>query len=347
MNPLTCLDNQKLLGVRAECEVNPCQIYLDDVEGIDAKKVANLASNSTGIELMKKAIRQGFELTLEDALNTDSYKLTTNTFTQVYFQNKFKTTYQNQSAGMRGIEFEIEYPQKYQFSNLQIQNIYVRTRTTLVNAQLIISTNDKEYLITKDNRILLVESKLVNEVLSVIDEEGNEVLVASLELPTFTADETYSFTYLNFETGDFKTKIQFDQTNTAVYNTYLPTVGCCGSVTVQKSFNGLSIEGGYGVSADVAISCDSDKIKCFILPHLVYSVRFRAMMYLIQDAMLTDRMNFFAQNAQEDLEAFGKHISNQYYQSLGRKVPMLKNMLAQNDKNCFSCSSVKRGTIIY
>lgn len=344
---MNCIDNQKYIGIRADCEINPCQIYLDDVEGIDAKKVGNFASNSTGIELMKKAIRQGIELTLEDAINTDSYNLTTNSFSQLYFQNKFKTTFENEFDGMRGIDFEIEYPQKYQFSNLQIQNIYVRTRTTLVNAQLIIFTNDKEYLVTKDNRVLLVESKLVNQVLTVIDEQGDEVLVSNLLLPTFIGNETYSFMNLNFETADTKASIKFDQTNTGVYNTYLPTAGCCGSVTVMKNFNGLVIEGGYGVSADIAVKCDSNKIKCFLLPNLVYSARYRAVMYLIQEAMLTDRMNFFAQNAQDDLQSFGKHISTLYYQSLNRKLPSLKNLLAQNDKNCFSCSSVKRGTIIF
>ncbi|WP_338764162.1 hypothetical protein WAF17_21165 [Bernardetia sp. ABR2-2B] len=353
LNAMDCLDNQKLLGVRADCsdEVS-YKIYLDDVEGLDLKKVSNVASNSTGLELMRKAIKQGFELTLEDAINNDTGSVISRNYTELYFQNKFTSRQVTAEADqVRGISFEIQHPQKYQFSEIRIQNLYVKTLSNLDDAQILIITNEKEFLLTADSRILEVEAKTGNTVDTVIDEEGTSIPVSSLTLPNLVANETYSFHNLNFDTNSYKVEIAFDQTSTDVSQAYLPSTGCTscggGSVNVLDVYNGLKIRGGYGVSADVAVACDMERVKCFMLNELAYVARYRAVMYLIQDAALTDRMNFFAQNAQEDLEAFGKHISSKYYSLLNRKIVHLKSLLSQQDKNCFACSTgVKRGTII-
>lgn len=347
---MTCLDNQKLLGVRADCsdEVS-YKIYLDDVEGLDLKKVSNVASNSTGLELMRKAIKQGFELTLEDAINNDEGSVIARNYTELYFQNKFTSRQvAAETDQVRGISFEIQYPHKYQFSEIRIQNIYIKTLSNLNDAQILIITNEKEFLIIDDGSVLEVASKTGNVVDTVIVEgEQNPVDVNTLTLPNLIANETYTFHNLNFDTNSYHVEIAFDQSNTDVSQAYLPTTGCCGNIKVLDSYNGLKIRGGYGVSADVAVACDMERVQCFMLNELAYVARYRAVMYLIQDAVLSDRMNFFTQNAKQDLEAYAKHISTKYHNLLNRKIVHLKSLLSQQDKNCFACSTgVKRGTIV-
>lgn len=341
-----CIENQKLLGVRSACdETTHFRLYLEDIEGIDQTKVSKFASDETGLELMKKAVRIGWENTLEDALRlqrSEKHRATLwfNEVKVAYYQREFQNRVQNVFIGERGIVVKNRYPYKYQFSENLIDNIHIKTVNSEVDILLKIRNNTNVYLVDKNGEIYLQKDVLNCE--NVNNEEI--VLISSLEKIDTNAGSTLTIPVNFAVTGDFE--VVFDQTNIQTYQAFTPiSKACCGRSPEAIEMNGFMITDSFGISLDLSLRCSEERIKCTMLIHLSWAARLRAVMFLLNEALTSDRMNFFTINSSEWLAEYAESITMQYESKLQQIVPKLRTVLSNQDKNCFSCAGLTKTTI--
>lgn len=343
---MECIEKQKLVGIHAMCnDTTRYKIYLDDIEGIDQTKVAKFASNESGMELMQKAIRIGFENTLEDALNmqrSDNHKavLWFNQLKQAYYQREFQSHINAAFTGERGIIVTNRYPYKYQFTENLIDNIHLKTVNSETDILLKIRNNTDIYLVDAAGEVYLQKDSLN----CVNTNNQEEVLISSLTLIETSAAKTLTIPVNFAVTGDFE--VVFDQTTIQTYSAFLPVhKGCCGKKPTPAVINGFEITESYGVSLDLSLRCSEERIKCAMIIHLGWAARLRAVLFLINEALMSDRMNFFAINSQEWLEAYRETIHKQYERKLNEIVPKMRKVLSNQDGNCFSCAGLTKMSI--
>ncbi len=349
MSLKTCIENQKLLGIRAMCnETTNYKIYLDDMPGIDQKRMANIASNSTGMELMQKAIRMGWEDTLEEALNYRKNEgsvpiLSFNPAKGIYSQREFQTRVMPVFAGERGLNVEFKYPYKYQYSILVIDNVHLRTVADATGILLKVVNGAKTYYIDKNSETYIETSATNAKNLNT----NADILIADIPTVDTKANDTLTIPQVNLElVNDFS--VVFDQTTIETYQAFVPQMkACCGNAPKPLLQNGLRITDSFGVSLDISQRCDSELMKCNMMVYLFFAARYRAVIHLIQEALLSDRMNFFTMNSKEGLAAYGENMANMYRQKLNETVPTLRKLLSANDNNCFSCNGFTKMPIAF
>lgn len=341
-----CIENQRLLGVRSICnQTTVFKLYLEDIEGIDQTKVSKFASNETGLELMQKAVRIGWENTLEDALRlqrSEKHRATLwfNEIKVAYFQREFCPHIQSQFAGERGIVVKNRYPYKYQFSENLIDNIHIKTVNSQINILLKIRNNTNIYLVDSFGNVYLQI-----DVLNCKNLNNEEIVtIDSLDKIETTGGVTLTIPVNFAVTGDFE--VVFDQTGIQTYQAFTPqSKACCGRSPEAIEVNGFLITDSFGVSLDLSLRCSEERIKCNMLVYLAWAARLRAVIFLLNEALTSDRMNFFTINSKEWLEEYSKSIINQYESKLNQIVPKLRTVLSNQDQNCFSCAGLTKRPI--
>lgn len=343
---MKCIDNQKLLGIRSMCnETTKYKLYLEDIEGIDQTKVSKFASNETGLELMKKAIRVGWENTLEDALRlqrSEKHRATLwyNEVTKAYFQREFRPQINSVFAGERGIVVKNRYPYKYQFSENLIDNIHIKTVNSQTDILLKIRNNTNIYLVDAFGNVYLQIDTLTCKNLNTEE----TVTIASLDKIETVGGSTLTIPVNFAVTGDFE--VVFDQTLIQTYSAFTPvSKACCSRSPQAIEINGFLITDSFGISLDLSLRCSEERIKCVMLVHLAWAARLRAVMFLLTEALTSDRMNFFTINSREWLESYTEAITNQYERKLNEIVPKLRTVLSNQDQNCFSCAGLTKMAI--
>lgn len=343
---MKCIEKQRLVGIRAMCsDTTKYKLYLDDIEGIDQTKVSKFASNQSGMNLMQKAIRVGFENALEDALNmqrSDNHKavLWFNPVKMAYYQREFQSFINSAFAGERGIVVKNRYPYKYQFTENLIDNIHIKTVNSASNILLKIRNNTDIYLVDAAGEVYL--QKDATTCINTNNEE--EVLISSLTLIETSANKVLTIAVNFAVTGDFE--VVFDQTTIQTYSAFLPIhKACCGKKPLPAVVNGFELTNSYGVSLDLSLRCSEERIKCAMIIHLGWAARLRAVLFLLNEAMTSDRMNFFTVNSIEWLASYKEDITTQYERKLNEVVPKMRKVLSNQDSNCFNCAGLTKTSI--
>lgn len=323
MSNLACYDNY--IGVRGEqgAAAPRSGLYIEDVPGVDVKRMANIASDSTGVGLIKKCIREACDQVTEEALNYRNGKaqpiqVGINYTGATYTQSKYTDNLLQAYNGERGLLVELRRPDFYQFSSLVVKRIYLKAGQDVSGVIVKIKEGDK---------------------------------VTSLDPVDLLKDEVLTIDEINYKSGNRKIEIVTDQTGIRFYQAYTPAYSGCQSCGgnrnryIQDTISQLYVDGGFGVSADVALECDLDRIKCGILPYLRYAVRYKAVMLLALEGKFTDRLNFYA--ASMDFDEFYGYMDEKYEEAIERQIPSLRHLLKPLDHNCFKCYGTARGSLTY
>ena len=317
---LSCYDN--FIGIRSEkdAETPSSGLYLDELPGIDLKRMANIASSGSGSELINRAIKTACDDVAEEALNNgDAPNIATSELGYFYIESKFRTSVLENYNGDRGIEFDIRRPDFYQYSNLHIRRIHLKA------------------------------AENAGGVIVKIVDGNNETELDTVDL---VAGETKTIE-LDYQCKNNKVQIVTDHSDIQYYQAYLPSdfnkCYSCGSGAKSNSYapnlQTLWISGGHGISADMAMECNTDKIKCFLLKYLKYPILYKAAMNLAIEGEQSDRLNFYAANT--DFESFYAYNEIQYEERLKRVLPNLMRNIKPFDKNCFRCGGTVKTKIEY
>lgn len=319
---LACYDN--FIGIRSEigAETPRSSLYIEDIPGVDLQRMANIATDSTGLELIKKAIRNACDEACEEAMNYKSDEgksplMLTNPIGATYSQSKFTDNLLDTYAGDRGIRFELRRPDFYQYSSMVVKRIY-----------------------------LLAGQDASAVVVSIID--GSQT--TALDPVDLVADELYTIDLLNYKAKNRNFQILTDHSAVRFYQAYTPSNTGCSSCGGNKRYEDgyisqMFVSGGYGISAVVALECDTDRIKCGILAYLRYAIHYKAVMNLALEGQFTNRLNFYA--ASMDFEQFYNYLEAQYRERMNRISPSIRRLLMPQDRNCFKCAGMTMATINY
>lgn len=313
---LDCFEN--FIGIRStDPETAPTsKLYIDDIPGIDVARMAKIAADKNGVAIIQKAIENACDETCEDALN---YKpeggklpiMRTNSVGNAYAQSNFRDTVLNGVTGQEGISFELRNPDLYQLSRLFIKRIHIKP-----------------------------ESDIDSLTVTISDTTNTELTVSDL-----VAGKVKTFE-VNHAVEGKKVSLLLDHSAENFFKAYAPNevesdcLGCGNKRSIYQTERSayIKVTGGFGISADVDLACDLDKIKCQILPYLKYAVRWKAAMILALEGQFSDRANFFSQNVKfDDYMAFAEES---YHKKIQETVPSLKNILKFSDRNCFECGGL-------
>lgn len=309
---MSCLDTQTFLGTRGYCTPDTSYtLYLEDLNGLSNTAFSKI-SGTSGYDLVNLAIREGIRKLVNDIALTH-----TNTLVDVYHQSEFTNTINTIPTvpTERGIKVSMYNAQHYQLSTLQLRTVYIKVNTPLVDVALNIYADG-----------VLVYSDVVSTV-------NNQL--------------TY------FPTQEVKGRsieVTFEQNGVETYQAYINTNNCnckkplytksCGLSYLTK--DKLFVEGGFGINVDIDLLCDADKIACSLLPYFMYEARLAAGIYIAQEVMVTDRLNFFTTNNKEDIAEMARGWNNEYWEGIKSKLARVSYAIKCIDSNCFSCNSVKQ-----
>lgn len=316
-----CLINQTTIGVRGLCtEGESFKYYLDDLNGITYQNYAKVAvASKTASSLFSKAIEEGIKNTMSDIMYSVASPIQFNNVTQVYYHRDFSDKVQPVYTGERGLDVVINNPTQVQYSSSIIRTVYIRTVT------------DQTGLIVNVN---------VNGVIQrteTIDTVAGQVY--ELQLNEVVKYKSFSITY--------------DQTTVETYQALFSTdYQCCGKVSnyingfdylLNRSLGRYRVTGGFGVSADIDLACDEEKLMCTLLPYFGEEVRWKAGIYLANEVLVSDRLNLFTINNKEDILQLASAWSKDYEDKLKRKVPHILNSLKGTDQCCFKVMGIRKG----
>ena len=317
-----CLENQTTIGVRGLCEPDETfKYYLDDLNGITYKNYAKVATASkTASSLFNKAIEYGIQSTMNDILFSTPSPIQLNSISNVYYHRDFTDTILSTFTGQRGLEVSITAPTQIQYSSPIIRRVYIKTATDATDLEVNINVNN--------------------------------VSVRTEVLPTVVAGETYIIE-LNETIKERSFSITFDQTGIETYQAeYNSQYQCCGSVSnysngfdylLRKKLGRFRVTGGFGVSADIDLACDQEKLTCTLLPYFGEEIRFKAGIYLANEVLVSDRLELFVINGKEDILELAKAWQKDYSSRLKRKTPAILNSLRGTDACCFQKIGISKG----
>lgn len=308
-----CLLNQKTIGVRALCGPDTFfKYYLDDLNGITYQNYAKVAmASKTASSLFKQAIDYGIQSTMNDILFSTPSPIQLNSISNVYYHREFTDTILPVFVGERGLNVSVHNPTSIQYSSTVLRRVYIKADITQLAVPIHINVNN-----------IIVRTELVDLV------QGQEYV---LELNETINSNSFSVT--------------FDQTLIPVYQAgYNTQYQCCGSVnSYSNGFDYLMtarlgrfrVSGGFGISADIDLICDEEKLTCTLLPYFGEEVRFKAGIYLANEVLVSDRLELFVINNKEDILQLAQAWQKDYDSRLQRKVPQILNSLRGTDKCCF------------
>ena len=316
-----CLTNQTTIGVRGLCAVGETyRYYLEDLNGITYQAYAKVAmASKTASSLFQTAITEAIKSTMSDIMYSTPSPIQFNNISQVYYHRDFSDTVQPVFAGERGLEVVINHPTQIQYSSSIVRTVYIRTVTDQVG--LVVNLN-------------------VNGVIQrteTIDTIAGQVY--ELQLNETVKYKSFSITY--------------DQTTVETYQANFSTdYQCCGKVTnyingfdylLNRSLGKYRVTGGFGVSADIDLACDEEKLMCTLLPYFGEEIRWKAGIYLANEVLVSDRLELFVMNNKEDIMQLAESWSKEYNEKLKRKVPMILNSLKGTDRCCFKVMGLSKG----
>ena len=317
-----CLENQQIIGVRGLCEVGETyKYYLDDLNGITYQNLAKTAvASQTASSLFTTAIQEGIKGTISDILFSTPSPIQFNNISNVYYHRDFTETIQTGFVGSRGLTVSINRSTQIQYSSPVVRTIYIKTAT---------DTTD-----------------LIINVIS------NGVVVYTETIPTVVAGSVYTLSP-NVTIKESSFSIEFDQTSIDVYQAaFNSDYQCCGKVSnyingfdylLNKSLGRFRVTGGFGVSADIDLACDEEKLTCTLLPYFGEEVRWKAGIYLANAVLVSDRLTLFTINNKEDILQLAESWNAEYQTKLKRKASQVLNSLRGTDSCCFKQMGITRG----
>ena len=239
---MTCLDN--LVGLRSLCAGLTAQplYYLDDVEGMDASRLADLASaqQGSGAKLFNQLLDSAIRIMLGDieSLIPSNYKITNNQLVNLCSSCNWSGFFTSASVLGSGIVIKNESGSRY--SQLLIPGLRVRIN----------NTGSFSFKITDG----IITRTITNDFLA-----GQEV----------------TFTGLNFLTKQKTVKIYFEDSAVQLGQIICPpnsSCGCGGVATTEQTdlkITGYHLGGEtevqYGILACAMITCSSDDIICSLV----------------------------------------------------------------------------------
>ena len=317
-----CLLTQRTIGVKGLCGPNETfKYYLEDLNGITYQNYAKVATASkTASSLFTQAIDYAIQSTMSDILFTTPSPIQLNSISNVYYHRDFSETVLPVFIGQRGLEVTINHPTQIQYSSPIIRRVYIKTATDAVDLAININVNG--------------------------------VVVRTEIIPIVTAGQTYTIE-LNETITQRNFSVTFDQTVIETYQAlYNTQYQCCGSVSnytngfdylLNRTLGKFRVTGGFGISADIDLACDQDKLTCTLLPYFGEEIRFKAGVYLANEVLVSDRLELFVMNNKEDILEVAKSWQKEYNGRLKRKVPAILNSLKSTDACCFKQLGISRG----
>lgn len=321
---------QTILGTNYACEapLTPWKYLLEDLPGVSIKSAASIAEES-GRELLDKVIRMGIDKTMNDVLyyrtkNDRSPIINFNTIQSVYYQQEFSTRVQTGQLGNgdRGISFTLTNPSYYQFSSLFLRTVYIKT---------------------------------VNNATFNVNVYSNGQLIYTENITTI-GGQTYTLSNLNLMVSGNDVSITYNQDAIDVYQAVISSQNCCGYRPptcdgcgfdfTYKHGGRLKVEGGFGVTADLDVICNEEKFKCAMLPYFGQEARLQAGIALVNEALVSSRMNFFTINNIEALQELASMWLKEYNDLIISKVPSMRMAFKSADNCCFKNTYINTKTLL-
>lgn len=318
-----CLANQTTIGVRGLCGIEETyRYYLDDLNGITYQNYAKVAvAGDTASSLFSKAIEEGIKTTMSDIMYSTPSPIQFGAISKVYYHNQFTDTIQPVFAGDRGLIVSINNVSQIAYSSSYVRTIYVKVATD--TPSLIVNVTD-----------------------------NNGVVVFTYELKNVVAGIEYTIE-ANIKVSTKVFTITFDQTTIETYQAQFNSqYQCCGKISnyingfdylLNRSQGRYRVTGGFGVSADIDLACDEDKLMCTLLPYFGEEIRFKAGVYLANEVLVSDRLELFVMNNKEDILQLAQEWNKDYDEKLKRKVPHILNSLKGTDSCCFKVMGISKG----
>lgn len=313
-----------MVGVKGTCEAYNTMFWLDDIPGIDLKKLANVAEENTGsgeklaVKLIEGAAR--FMAADVEAIYDAQYKVQ-NQLVGGCSSCKFTTSY---SAGAE-------------------RGILIKNNTTSSFSQILL-----------DKLIVKINSSGTYTII-ITDGEDN---VKQIE-QDFTAGYEYEFANLNYRTKRKNVKVYFQQADVLQNVLSCPRsgsgCGCSGTTAVLNdlTFSGLTAgaesQSAYGFLPCAMVICDAADLLCFVANSAPRMIGM-AMLYKTAELYFATRANSGRNNkvagvnieeAIEDAKDYQEKYQNKLVGVGTRGVKdLVFTTLQQTNDVCIVCNSL-------
>ena len=306
---LSCQEN--IIGIRGACnETAPTSgLYIEDLPGLNLQKVADFTEDRSGVDLMTTALNEAFRLVDRSIMYfpNEQFDSASNYAKNSLFRANLGFT-KTLDTGAIDSSFSavIRKTSDFQFSNLNIEFIFVKVQTALSGV------------------VFSIDDGVSVQVLDPVD------LVAD-EVTTIPA---------NIKLASFDFTISADLSGTNVYLAQKYEVGC-GSCGTVKRHPYMDITAVDGISCRVLTECNQDAVVCFAYDRytqtLPDAVRLQAGIYLYKQFRVSSRANNVQNYDLPLLTAQIEEWEKEYNAIIQSVMPNILTNIRRNDKFCYDC----------
>ena len=310
-----CYSN--FIGLSKKCNLPAPSsgLYIDSLEGISTKSVANIAM---GDAISAQAlINEKLELVfanLEANAGSFLFDEVVNHSVDSVIGTEFDETVEDASSNERGL---VITKRRGKLTKLNLQRIYLKSETDVEGLEVTITDGGTEEVLTVD---LLANIEKVIEVNFATLSNSITVSYQNEDLTPYTGDAT------GFS------KYWFQGCNTC---------GCHG-LKVEPFDGDNSISEYIGLRVDASVECDRSKMVCLIAENQKVAILYLLGSEILKEHVSSDRVNFLAIN-KEWADKTKDIWEKKAYELLYQNSQGIKRYLTSHEKECFICNSIRNG----
>ena len=199
-------------------------------------------------------------------------------------------------------------------------------------------------------RIQIAETTLSQIVINRVTIRSNSVGAFNVVVTDGTDTTNYPVTLVAGAEEDVEINQYCDTKN--VYVTVNNIAGAEGKACMgcAPDYDILSVNGWdgtntssshYGVKADVTIICNPGNMFCIVKDFLAYSVLYRFGIELANEALETDRFNYFSMVNRDDIKDLRESYMEDYNKEMETVARTLPVLLRKLDNPCIECNQNK------
>ena len=321
---MDCLINA--IGIRKlvqelKTEPSTTGLYLEDLEGMTLKSVANIepGKEQSGAALFNSIVLRAGNLMVEDIRTHLMGYLRDSGNVEFGGFGEFKEDHKIVPVVMTGIKVELRGSH---FMELVCTSIYIKSFSAVPGTQVLLSDGNglsKTYEIDTTNRVIEIPTQFISRT-------------GLIELQWITNGQTVYETQLK---------------NTMLFS------GCHGcnsgyqflkAAGMVDDVENLSYT--YGLSMDVQAVCNMEKIICFVLQRFKNALLYKVGIETLKEHVSTDRLNFLAIHRREWAEEkIAEWQEVNYPNYLDNGMNGLAHYLQRIDSNCFNCGGISNANL--
>jgi ribosomal protein S13 len=311
-----CFSN--FIGLTKKCNLPAptSGLYLDMLEGVSLKSVANIAMGdaTTAQQLINEKTELVFRM-LEEEVYSFLFNETVEHSVESIVSRSFGLDSFHGYDGTRGLRV---YAKRGQLTKLHIERLYL------------LSASDV------DDLVITIDDNL-NPITKTVNLEAGIELVVELNYSTTSheVDITYQSEAFEPHEGSISPWDRF-------YFNGCNSCGCKGIRMVGLEHDD-EISAYRGIRADVSLQCDRSKMVCLIAQRSKLAILYLVGAEVMKEAASTDRVNFLSINGKENAVAKAQEWEAKALGILQGNSQGISNYLRQAQSDCFICNNTKYG----